>query len=265
MTTDELERDLRLLAEPREGDERMRDETRARLGELTRVEPKRHRKPAIGWAAACAAGIAAAVIAVVGLGGSTGASSADAAIIRHALRAIALPANVIVHVKETGVQNGTRVGVEWWQQTDPPHSLRMIKSFGEIHIEAANNGTTAFEYDARTNTVVETPAASAPVLVDPIAGVRRQLASGDAHVLGTTTIDGVPMYKIKLPTGVVGYFDTTNYRPMYLDNPQTNGTFVRTRVVAYQELPMTSDTTKLLSIAAQHPGARVETRQAPSK
>jgi len=265
MTTEELERDLRLLAEPREADERVRDVTRARLGELTRVTQKRRRKPAIGWAAAGAVGIAAVLIAVVGLGGSTGASPADAAIIRHASRAIALPANVIVHVKETGVQNGKRVAVEWWQQTDPPHSLRMIKSFGATEVEAANNGTTAFQYDAGTNTVVETPAASAPALVDPIAGVRRQLASGDAHVLGTTTIDGVRLYKIELPTGVMGYFDTTDYRPMYLDNPQANGTIVRTSVVAYQELPATSDTTMLLSIAAQHPGARVETRPAPSK
>ena len=265
MTTDELERDLRLLAEPRAGDERVRDLTRARLGELTRVKPRRRRTPAIGWAAASAAGIAAVLIAVVGLGGSSGASPADAAIIRHASRAIALPANMVVHVKETGIQNGKRVAVEWWQQTDAPHSLRMIKSYGATEVEAANNGTTAFQYDPGTNTVVETPAASAPALVDPIAGVRRQLASGDADVLGTTTIDGVRLYRIELPTGVVGYFDTADYRPMYLDNPQADGTVVRTRVVAYQELPTTSDTTKLLSIAAQHPGARVQTRPAPTK
>ena len=56
---------------------------------------------------------------------------------------------------------------------------------------------------------------------------------------------------------MVGYFDTTDYRPMYLDNPQRDGNVVRTRVVIYDELPMTPDNAKLLSITAQHPDARV--------
>jgi len=50
-----------------------------------------------------------------------------------------------------------------------------------------------------------------------------------------------------------------DYRPMYLDNPQTDGSVVRTQVVAYDELSMTRDSAKLLSITAQHPRARVDT------
>jgi hypothetical protein len=46
---------------------------------------------------------------------------------------------------------------------------------------------------------------------------------------------------------------------MYLDNPQRDGSVVRTRVVIYEELPMTPDNAKLLSITAQHPDARVST------
>ena len=57
----------------------------------------------------------------------------------------------------------------------------------------------------------------------------------------------------------MGYFDATDYRPMYLDNPQRDGTVVRTRVVTYEVLPMTPDNAKLLSITAQHPDARVST------
>jgi hypothetical protein len=64
---------------------------------------------------------------------------------------------------------------------------------------------------------------------------------------------------------VVGYFDTTSYRPRYLDNPQADGSVVRTRVVSYEELPMTPDNAKLLSITAQHPDARVLMRDAPAK
>ncbi len=261
MTTDELERDLEMLAEPREADERLRLAIRARLGEQMLARPRRRRRPwlGFGWAAVATAAIAAAIVSLGWPGGSAAPSAAGAAIIRHALRAITSPANAIVHVKETGVQDGTPVAAEWWQQTSPPHALRMIKGSVRRPVEAADDGTTSFRYDAGANTVVETPVSSAPALVDPIAGVREQLARGGAKVAGTATIDGMAMYKIELPTGVVGYFATTDYRPMYLDNPQRDGSVVRTRVVTYEELPMTPDNAKLLSVTAQHPHARVLT------
>ena len=219
----------------------------------------------LGWAAAAAAVTAAAIVALGWPGGSAAPSVADAAIIRHALQAITLPANTIVHVKETGVQDGTPVAAEWWQQTSPPYALRMIKGPVGRQVEAADDGTTSFRYDAATDTVDETPASSAPGLVDPVASVREQLASGSADVAGMVTIDGRAMYEIKLPTGVVGYFDTTDYRPMYLDNPQRDGGVVRTRVVTYQELPMTPHNAKLLSVVAQHSDARLVTPGAATK
>jgi hypothetical protein len=233
MTTEELERDLNMLSEPREADERLRLEIRARLGEQMLVRPRRRRRPwlGFGWSAVAAAGIAAAIVSFGWPGGSAGPSAADAAITRHALRAIALPANAIVHVKEVGVQDGKPVAAEWWQQTSPPHVLRMIKGFAGRQVEGAADGTTSFSYDAGANAVVKTPASSAPALVDPIAGVRAELARGRSKVAGTATINGKAVYKIELSTGVVAYFDTTNYRPMYLDNPQADGSVVRTRVV----------------------------------
>jgi hypothetical protein len=267
MTTEELERDLRMLAEPRETDDRLRSMTRARLAEQMLARPKQRALPrfAFGWAAVAAGAIVIAIVSSVGPSGSGGPSDASAAIIHHALRSIALPANTIVHVKEAGVDDGTAVGVEWWQQTDPPYALRMIKGPVGRATEGANDGTTGFQFDDKTNTIVKTPTATAPTLVDPIAGVRRELASGGAKVAGTTTIDGISLYKIQLPTGVTAYFDTKDYRPLYLDNPQGSGRVVRTRVLAYEELPMNSENAKLLSIAAQHPQARVETRAAPSR
>jgi hypothetical protein len=263
MTTEELERDLETLGQPREADELLRLAIRAQLQEQMLVRPRRPRL-AFGWAAVAAAAIAA-VVALSWPGASAGPSAADAAIVRHALRAITSPANVIVHVKETGVQDGTPVAAEWWQQTSAPHALRMIKGFAGRQVEGANDGTTSFTYDAGANTVVQTPASSAPALVDPIAGVREQLERGGAQVAGTATIDGKAMYRIELSTGVVAYFATTDYRPMYLDNPQGDGSVVRTRVVTYEELPMTADNAKLLSVTAQHPDARVRARSAPTK
>jgi hypothetical protein len=269
MTTEQLERELRKLAEPRVTDERLRRATRARLDERLLVLPRRRSRNKLeltfGGAAVAAAVAAVALLALGGPGGSAGPPAAEAAIIHHALHAISLPPNTIVHVKEVGVANGTRVEAEWWQQTDAPYALRMIKGPVGRALEGAADGTTSFQYNAGTNTIVETPNARTPTLVDPIAGVRRQLADGGAQVSGKATINGVSLYRIELSTGVIAYFDTVTFRPMYLDNPQGSGNVVRTRVVSYDELPANAANAKLLSITAQHPDARVETRAAPSK
>lgn len=263
MMTEDLERALERLADPREGDERLRLAIRARLDDRVEAGNRRRRRPALGirWASAgaVAAAIGAALVLLGWPAGSTGPSAAGAAILRHALQAITLPADAIVHIKETGVDNGRPVSVEWWQRTSPPYTLRMIKGLVGQELETADTATTSFRYDTATNTIVQTPASSPPALVDPIEGVRAQLAHGDARVAGTSTIDGTKVYEIDLPNGVVAYFDTTNYQPMYVDNDQRDGGVVRTRVGIYQELPMTPGNTKLLSITAAHPDARVQT------
>ena len=166
MTTDELERDLKTLAEPQEADERLRLAIRAQLGERRQVRPRRRFRPrlALGVAAVSAAAVAVAIVTLVGTGGSGGPASADAAIIQHALRAITSPANIIVHVKETGLQDGTPVAVEWWQQTSPPYAERLIKGPVGRQIEGADDGTTSSWYDAGTNTIVQTPGL---VVTDP--------------------------------------------------------------------------------------------------
>ena len=284
MTTDQLERDLKTLAEPQETDERLRLAIRAQLAEPRQVRPRRRFRTrlALAGAAVSAAAVAVAIVALIGTGGSGGPASADAAIIHHAIRAITSPANVIVHVKETGLQDGTPVAAEWWQQTSPPHAIRLIKGPVERksepanpavksptghQSEAADDGTTSSWYDDSTNTIYQRPDSSSPTLIDPLSTVREQLASGSARVAGTVTIDGQSLYKIELPNGVVGYFDRTDYRPVYVDNPQRDGSVVRTRVVTYEELPMTPENEQLLSITAQHPRASVDTNpnKAPSK
>jgi hypothetical protein len=269
MTTEELERDLEMLAQPREADEPLRLAIRAQLREQMLAHPSRRRGPrlAFGWAAGAAAAITAAVVWLSWPGMSAGPSAADAAIIRHALRAITSPGNAIVHVKETGVQDGTPVAAEWWQQTSPPYAIRLIKGPVDKQGEAADDGTTSSWYDASTNTIYQRPDSSSPTLIDPLSTVREQLASGSSTLVGTATIDGLSLYKIELPNGVVGYFDRTTYRPVFVDNPQVDGSVVRTRVITYEELPMTPENEQLLSITAQHPSASVETSptKAPSK
>jgi hypothetical protein len=52
---------------------------------------------------------------------------------------------------------------------------------------------------------------------------------------------------------------------VYPDNPQADGSVVRTRVVTYEELPMTPDAAKFVGITAQHSSARVHKRDTASK
>jgi hypothetical protein len=260
MTTDELERELMTLAEPRAEDERLRLEIRTSLSEQLRAKPARRRRArmVLGSAALTAAPIAAAIVALIG---TSRPSSADAAILAHVSQALSPPPNLIVHVKETGVQpDGTPVGGEWWQETNPPYALRLIKGSAAKQGEAAANGTTSFQYDAGANAIYRHPDANSPKLIDPIETVRAALTNGTASVAGTVTIDGRSLDKIELPNGVVGYFDRTDYRPVYLDNPQRDGSVVRTRVITYEELSLTPENEKLLSITAQHPDASLETR-----
>ena len=279
MTTDELERDLKTLAQPHADDESLRVAIRATLGEQLQRRPKsrRHTGLVLG-SAAVAAGLAAVAVALIGTGGS-GASAANAAILAHVVQAITPPANMIVHVKEAGVQHdGTQVAAEWWQETNPPHAMRLIKeaaaqqadSKGNTagqYVESAADGTTSSQYDAGTNTIYQHPDSTSPTYIDPIETVRAALTHGTAQVAGTVTIDGQSLYKVELPTGVVGYFDRTDYRPVYLDNPQRDGSVIRTRVITYEELPLTPENKTLLSITAQHPRASVETGSpsAPAK
>jgi hypothetical protein len=177
MTTEELERDLRALAEPRESDESLRWATRARLGEQMLERPRGGRRGLrIATGAATAAAAAAAVIGVAllgGPGGSAGPSTADAEIVHHALRGLTEPASMIVHVKEDGVQNGTPVSVEWWQETSPPYALRMIKGWDGRLYEGAADGTTRFQYDADTNTILKTTGAKSPTR--PVDDPRRDV------------------------------------------------------------------------------------------
>jgi hypothetical protein len=276
MTTDELERDLKTLAEPQADDERLRLAIRATLGEQLQGRPTiRRRTPLVlGSAAVTAAALAAAAVALIGTSG--GPSSANAAILAHVVRAISPPANIIVHVKEAGVHDdGTQVAAEWWQETNPPYAIRLIKgsagqqvdpkgNAGGQQVESAANGTTFSQYDAGTNTIYQRPDSTSPTLIDPIETVRAGLTHGTAQVAGTVTIDGHSLYKIELPDGVVGYFDRTDYRPVYLDNPQRNGSVVRTRVTTYEELSITPENEMLLSITAQHPRASVDTGPPPA-
>lgn len=267
MTTDQLERDLELLAEPQPDDDRLRLAIRATLDRQVQARPaaRSRRRLAFGSVAAAAAATAAAAVALIGLGGSSGPSPASAAILANVVRASSPPAGLVVHVKEAGAQpDGTQVTAEWWQETSPPYAFRLIKGQDGSQIESASDGTTDSEYDASTDTVYQQPDSTPPTLIDPIETMRAGLADGTARIAGTVTIGGRALYEIDLSNGVVGYFDRNDYRPAYIDNPQRGGAVVRTQVVAYDELPLTAANAKLVSVGDQHPDARVTAGEPPA-
>jgi hypothetical protein len=225
-----LERDLRQLAEPREDDEQIRRAVRTQLE--VRLRPGRRRRVSGRIAVAAGAVSAAAAVVlvlVVGTNGSGGPSAADAAIIHHALTAVTAPAGDILHTKVTGVQGGVTFVNEVWRQTAPPYAGRAIKDHEEFSI----NGATESDYDPATNTVYVHPDSLSPAtpFTDPVAETRMELASGQAQVDGTVVIDGGALYKVDMPEGMVGYFDTRNYALRYLDVSQQDGTVLRLRVI----------------------------------
>jgi hypothetical protein len=255
-----LERHLHRLAEPRDEDERVRLAVRRQLAARAASPPRRRRlsvRIALGAAAVAGAAAAIAVVTGIGTSGSGGPAVADAAVIHHALTAVTGPPNTIVHEKLIGVQNGVPVEAEWWQETTAPYASRMIKGPVGHEGEVSDNGTTSLQYDAGTNTITEQRDSTPLTPIDPVSAVRQELASGKAQVAGTVVMGGSSLYKIDLPDGLVGYFDTTDYRPRYMDDPQRNGSVVRLRVVTYEDLPMTASSRALLSVTAQHPTARI--------
>jgi hypothetical protein len=258
-----LERDLHGLAAPQESDERIRLAIRRQLAQQVRPKPVR-RPGRIAFAAAALVGALAAVtlVALAASAGPGGPTSADAAILHRTIRAITPPANSILHVKVVGVQNGTAIMGETWQETSPPYASRGMKGTAGHPGEFADNGTTSFFYDPSTDTIDTQPDTSRPTFTDPISQVRQALANGQAQLAGTTTIGGESLIKIDLKGGLVGYFDAHDYHPRYLDDPQRGGSIVQLRVVIYEYLPLTSSTRAMLNITALHPSARIVT--APS-
>ena len=256
----ELERDLRALTAAQPQDEQFRAALRERLAPSHSTARRswlslRFTLPA---AAGIAAATAAVAIALIGSGGTGGPSAADAAILHRALAAVTAPPDMILHEKTIDVTSGTTFVGEWWQQTSSPFASRGLKGQTGHLGEFADNGTTSYAYDPSTNTIYQHPDNSAPTFTDPVSLTRQQLASGQATVTGTSTINGEPLYGIRLSSGITTYVDQGNYIPRYIDDPQRDGGTLRFKVVVYEYLPATPENLQLLNIQAQHPGATLD-------
>ncbi len=144
-----------------------RDDAETLLGEILRTPREPHtprRRPrtsvavrlvALGGAAA----IAVAAVAALTGGGRGAVTPASAAVVRHALAAIAQPAGSILHVDMRGKQWGAGTPtITWrdqsWQQTSAPYDRRQVetRTDGAI-VESGNVGDAEQIYDPAGNTI----------------------------------------------------------------------------------------------------------------
>jgi hypothetical protein len=213
----------------------------------------------------------AAVVMLVGLSvvsGPGGRGTAQAAVVRRLLAAVDPSSGVILHARVTIVGAGSGSS-EFWQLTNPPYSYRGIKQSGRLSAEFADTGTQSESYDPATNTISERPDSAPAQFTNVFANIREALASGQAQLDGTTSIDGQNVYVVKLANGGTGYFNTSTYRPILLKVPSVTGQTITYMVAVFEYLPATTENLRLLSITDQHPGARIVTVDAsappPSK
>jgi hypothetical protein len=106
---------------------------------------------------------------------------------------------------------------------------------------------------------------------DYAAALRAFVQSGQARVVGKTTIHGVDAWELTvsgesdvpgsdgrgfavLPPGSTAFVAAGSYRPLVIDYGAHGR---KVSYEAYEYLPATSANVSLLSVAAQHPGARV--------
>ena len=206
------------------------------------------------------AAAATAAILLLTAGGTSGPSSASAAIIRHVRAELNAPPEQILHesaiVTPTG---GSPMRFELWAQTGDTGVYRVIKWGSEASQSATKNET----YDASTNTVTVSPLPPAIHQLevskggDPAAELKRMVESGQATAT-PTTYNGTPAYKLSMNSSSypllngTAYVARSDYHPLELDS--TKGKVVFS---AYEYLPATPANDALLAVTSAHPSATV--------
>jgi hypothetical protein len=181
MTTDQLERDLKTLAEPRAGDERLRLAIRATLGEQLQERPKRRQRTRLVRFEAPLAdaierdlrprrshriskrvvrlSLTAAVAAGVALGALSLVTGNGPSAVARAAAALQLTDGTILHMDMTVDQPGSggtssSFREETWQEASAPFAFRSVRTQNGVRIDVVSraDGSSEF-YDATTNTV----------------------------------------------------------------------------------------------------------------
>jgi hypothetical protein len=193
------------------------------------------RRPLVALSVGAAAvAVAVAVVLATSLG--TPVSSANAAILRHVAATLTPPAGTVLH--ETGtvsIPGQSAKSFELWAQADAPYGV--AAKYGPV------GGPTPGQHEAASNSSATGPAiqgsGSGHEPLDAAAALRALVQSGDAGVVGTTTIDGVAAYELQVGGAPAATLDGTadvaqsDYRPLLITT--TSGETIS--YSAYEYLP----------------------------
>jgi hypothetical protein len=262
------------------------------LASRSRVRPL-VRRGAVVVSAAAVAGAVATSTRVFGTHAPSFVERASAALAVHDGTILHV---VVVGRQDNGDGTTSTWRDETWQSASEPYERRQVEQVGgEPATETSSAGDTEAIYDAKTNTIYsrEEPA-SLPVTgkllrwktidgkvhrvivkggrpappktqEDPIEEPFRRevlelLRSGDAREEGHAALAGHDAVRIVGNSGSATYFvDAKTFDPIEF---RTVGDGGRTslRFEVYETLPLDASTRKLVSVAEQHPDARVSTK-----
>ena len=212
---------------------------------LARLRPRR-RRGFVAYAVGAAAAVALTV-ALVTAGGP--AQSADAAILRHVAAVLTPPAGTILHEKGTiSVPGQPERSFELWAQADSPYTVG--GAVGPV-------GGAASGHHAGTTSSATLPAVHGAGTghepLDAAKTLRALVQSGNASLVGPTTIDGVAAYELQVSGAPADTLDGTayvaqsDYRPLLIQT--TSGETIS--YSTYEYLPDTPANLAPLGIPAQ--------------
>ncbi len=240
----------------------------------------RSRRRRLVWQGAIVVGAAVIVLAVLSVVNVFG--SGGPTIVEKAVAALDPSDNAIIHVKITGHESGkdgysSTWTEENWSRTSVPYTIRAIQAFeGSPVLETLQDGTGLGQtYDAATNTIYQ-PAQNDMFRVesgqsDPYRDmILEMLRSGDAVVEGNETVEGRDCIRIAATKDYGTASDGTKYGTWYVVDADTKnpvewlmtrdgGKVVNIRFDVYEQLPVNDQNLALLDLAAQHPGATLNT------
>ena len=177
-----------------------------------------------------AAGAVAAGALAISLTGGAAVQSADAAILHRVASALTSPPATILHERALVTAGSVTQPYELWLENVPPYHYHVVK-WGY-----SGTGTSGAPYD-------------------PAAELRSLVQTGDAHVVGTATINGVAAYKLNVSGSSdrflngTAYVAQSDYHPLEIDTTGNGGE----RIVfqTYEYLPATAANQALMRAAAR--------------
>lgn len=213
-------------------------------------------------------------------------SEANAGLLRRVSIAVTPPPHTIQHIVMVLHQGSLVLRTESWQSIDDPFTLRwrqtMETKCGGWTTEISSTLHEKQWLDADHGRVLRHPLVPAKERAavpssggvrgqfDPTVGFAEALERGDAHVAGSTSINGVPVTQIDWPTGDpndpasrnVIYVATATGIPVALSwgggkLDATGGVVAQQTYPTYEFLPENATTRRALSVRASNPTAAV--------